>query len=149
MAFWRRTPQVQAVPLYRLADGGRMQVRGEASYQQQLHRACAGGKGVPFTDQDDCWDRAFSVTVCLRPEPTNPYDRNAVAVHIAGDCVGYLPRQYAPRYQQLLSYLEQRGQVGWVPGRIVKVREAGNYAIYLHLGTPDDVWAGIRSSFPT
>jgi hypothetical protein len=30
----------------------------------------------------------------------------------------------------------------------VKVREAGCYALYLHLGTPDEVWAGITSSFP-
>jgi predicted methyltransferase len=93
MAFWRRKRE----PLYRLAEGGRMQVRGESNYQQQLHRACANGEGVPFTDEDDCWDRAFSVTVCLRPEPTNPYDRNAVAVHIAGDCVGYLSRKHAAR----------------------------------------------------
>ena len=148
MAFWRRKREAQPDPLYRLADGGRMQVRGESNYQQQLHRAC-GGKGVPFTDEDDCWDRAFSVTVCLRPEPTNAYDRNAVAVSIAGDCVGYLPRKHAARYQQPLSYLEQRGQVGCVTGSIVKVPEAGYYAIYLHLGTPDEVWADITSSFPT
>jgi hypothetical protein len=149
MAFWQRRPRAARLSLYHLAEGGRMQVRGEANYQQQLHQACGGGKDVPFTDEDACWDRSFSVSACLRSEPTNPYDSNAVAVHIDDNCVGYLPRQHAARYQQLLNYLERHGQIGCVPGRIVRVPQAGYYAIYLHLGTPEEVWASIASDFPS
>lgn len=38
-------------------------------------------------------------------EPTNPYDSNAVAVHLkeTGDMLGYISRKRAPKYAQLLN----------------------------------------------
>lgn len=39
----------------------------------------------------------------LIPEPTNPHDPNAVAVHTAGGVVGYLPRHIATVLQPVLA----------------------------------------------
>ncbi len=39
-------------------------------------------------------------------EPSNPHDRQAVAVVVRGVHIGYLPRDVAPNYQALLQHLE-------------------------------------------
>jgi HIRAN domain-containing protein/FPG/IleRS zinc finger protein len=44
----------------------------------------------------------------LVPEPTNPHDPNAIAVHIDGDLVGYLPRGVAQEYLPGLLHLMSR-----------------------------------------
>lgn len=53
------------------------------------------------------------------PEPTNPYDANAIAVQIDGQVIGYLPRataqEYLPGLQRLMSehggYVALRGVI--------------------------------------
>ncbi|MGP3725908.1 HIRAN domain-containing protein [Cereibacter sphaeroides] len=45
----------------------------------------------------------------LEHEPRNPYDPNAVAVLIAKRKVGHLPKEFAPRF---LDLLERRGHAG-------------------------------------
>ena len=40
------------------------------------------------------------VQATLEMEPSNPHDKNAVAVKIAGQTVGYLPRDAAKEYQK-------------------------------------------------
>ena len=122
-----------------LPDSGRLTVHGESQYQQALHAACAG-RTAPFTDEDDCWDRALPVTVALHPEPSNAYDHNAVRVDVLDcGCVGYLARRDAPGYQPSLIHLESQGFVGTCPGWIVRNTYAGYYAIYLHLADPATV----------
>lgn len=54
----------------------------------------------------------------LTPEPNNPHDHNAVAVIIAGQKVGYLSRDEAPPYSQVLRRLSDQGLVGQVQARI-------------------------------
>lgn len=52
----------------------------------------------------------------LVPEPSNPYDRNAVAVHVLGEIVGHLPAGLAPAVQRaLMSRLAPYG--GRLAGR--------------------------------
>jgi HIRAN domain-containing protein len=133
---WRRRnrqPQLRTLPL---PGDGRCKVHGEASYQPTLHAAC-GGRVAPCTDEEDCWDRALQVAVALRPEPSNPYDGNAVRVDVLDfGCVGYLPRGDAVKFQPILLDIESRGYMGICEGRIVRNLDAGYYAIYLHLATP-------------
>jgi collagen type III alpha len=67
-------------------------------------------------------------------EPDNPHDRNAVAVLIAGQTVGYLPREDAPAYSRVLQRLASQGFVAQVSARIwasdfddYEVDRRGNY----------------------
>jgi hypothetical protein len=75
-------------------------VVGESHYQDTLRRH-AGPIGE--------WGAETSVIVELVREPNNRYDRNAVAVQLAGSVVGYLPREEAELVGPMLKSLE-RGQ---------------------------------------
>ena len=73
-----------------MLDGGqRVNIVGEASYQDALDRIC-GGKCEAGHD--------LTVKATLVPEP-HPYDPNAVMVQIDGMPVGYLCRDDAVAYQ--------------------------------------------------
>lgn len=65
------------------ARGGMMNVVGESNYQPAIRKACDWQPGT---------DTLFDCFAQLVPEPTNPYDPNAVRVDIEGNCVGYLSR---------------------------------------------------------
>ncbi len=73
-----------------------LEVVGELSYQAALWQLSGGAVGDKV--------RCDKVAV-LVPEPTNPYDPNAIAVHIDGYLVGYLPRGVAQEYQPGLRHL--------------------------------------------
>jgi len=64
----------------------RVEVVGESHYQPAIRAACNWKPGT---------DTLFYCTAELVPEPTNPYDRNAIKVTINGVCVGHLSRQDA------------------------------------------------------
>jgi hypothetical protein len=81
----------------------------------------------------------------LVAEPDNPHDRNAVAVQIAGQTVGYLPREGAAGYSRVLQRLAAQGFVAEVQARIwasdfddYEVDRRGNYVESTRFG------AGIR-----
>lgn len=52
-------------------------------------------------------DRDFEIV--LVPEPDNPYDRNAVAVHVDGAPVGHLSRKMAPAWQPMVAAANAEG----------------------------------------
>jgi len=64
----------------------RVNVVGESHYQPAIRAACNWRPGT---------DTLFQCTAEIVPEPTNPYDRNAIKVTINGACVGHLSRQDA------------------------------------------------------
>lgn len=64
------------------------EIVGESHYQDALDTIC-GGKTV---DGHEHYCVAYLV-----PEPTNPHDRNAIAVHIDNLKVGHIPASLAPR----------------------------------------------------
>ena len=74
-----------------LAAGKYQEVVGESHYQPALKAAA------------DTYGRAQLAQ--LVREPRNKYDRNAVAVRLAGQTVGYLPRDEALDYHAVLSNL--------------------------------------------
>jgi hypothetical protein len=83
------TPQASQPTAVMLSGGLEVGVVGESHYQDAL-TAIVGGK------------RPESVRIptqaTLLPEPDNPYDPNAVAVYIAGQKVGHLPRPAAQAF---------------------------------------------------
>jgi hypothetical protein len=88
--FRRRQPPPYSTVTWRL-HGGRedLEVVGEASYQSVLWSLCGSSPG----------DRVrHEIIAVLVPQPENPHDRNAIAVCVEGEIVGYLPRQLAAAY---------------------------------------------------
>jgi HIRAN domain len=87
-----------------------LEVVGELAYQDALWRLSGGTVG----DRLRC-----HIVAVLVPEPTNPYDANAIAVQIEGHVIGYLPRataqEYLPGLQRLMSahdgYVALRGVI--------------------------------------
>ncbi|WP_141277013.1 hypothetical protein [Pseudonocardia hydrocarbonoxydans] len=61
---------------------------------------------------------AHRFTATLLPEPTNRFDPDAVAVHIGGQRIGYLPREDAARYRPRLDEIHAAGRMPTVAARI-------------------------------
>jgi collagen type III alpha len=60
----------------------------------------------------------IELTCQLVPEPQNRHDRNAIRVESEGRLLGYLSRDDAVRYVQVLSRLVSQGLQPQVAGRI-------------------------------
>lgn len=67
---------------------------GESNYQDALSRICGG-----YTRDG----HQLHTCASLVPEPSNPYDENAIRVDIDGQTVGYLKREHAARYVKRLT----------------------------------------------
>lgn len=95
-----------------------LEVRGE-SYRQDALARVVGGK-----TQDG---HATPVVAVLRPEPTNPYDTNAIAVLINGTKVGYVNKDDAAQLHRSVADLEIRtGRPVALNGTIVGGWDHGN-----------------------
>ena len=88
--------ETTAVSVSLLGGQDDLEVVGERAYQDFLWDLSGGTVGDRI--------RRHIVAV-LVPEPTNPYDTNAIAVQIEGHVVGYLPRATAPEYLPGLQHL--------------------------------------------
>ena len=67
---------------------------GESHYQDALIAVCGSRR----------WEKvAFDCVAALVPEPSNPYDSNAISVQINGQPVGYLSRSDARAYRRLVD----------------------------------------------
>jgi hypothetical protein len=77
-------------------------VVGEASYQRELIK-------VSGSRTKDGSLSSFTKSADLVAEPTNPHDRNAVAVRIDGLTVGYLSRADAVQFHEVMERLGQKG----------------------------------------
>jgi hypothetical protein len=88
----------QSVPAVLLGGHDDLEVVGESFYQDVLWRLCGGTVGERVR---------FGIVAVLVPEPANPYDRNAIAVQVNGEVVGYLARataqEYLPGLRRLMS----------------------------------------------
>ena len=74
--------------------GWTVEVVGEASYQEDLHRVYRRHGGTVHD---------LKVSAVLEPEHGNPHDPNAVMVVIDRRTVGYLPRGRAAEYRGALG----------------------------------------------
>ncbi|HKP20167.1 MAG TPA: HIRAN domain-containing protein [Thermoleophilaceae bacterium] len=104
---------------------------GEASYQDALRHICGS----------DRWEHVrCEVRAVLVPEPSNPYDPNAVMVQVDGQLVGYLSRGDAVEYQPVTRTLFERGEVIVCDARICgrgPGSDTPNLGIFLELPSPD------------
>ena len=100
-----------AMSVFLLGGQDDLEVVGELAYQDTLWRLCSGTLG----------DRVrHDIVAVLVPEPTNPYDANAIAVQINGQVVGYLSRATAQEYLPGLKHLmSARGGYAALRGVIV------------------------------
>jgi hypothetical protein len=91
----------------------------------------------------------FETRATLVPEPDNPHDPNAIAVHIANRLVGYLSREENPRWQEVVKTLADHGHCGAAEAMIAGRGPGGgtsNLGVFLRLPTPTEARAqvGIR-----
>lgn len=83
------------------------EVVGESHYEQSFRQLFPGRVGPG--------GREFEGRATLFPEPTNRFDRGAVAVVVNGVRVGYLPREDSGVYQAVFLHLQHQGLVGVAP----------------------------------
>ncbi len=102
--FRRKPKQIHPSLLLKLSGNGHCAVVGESHYQQALS-ATNANCSIEFGGA-----RAFSAT--LLPEPSNPHDPNAVAVHSPEGKLGYLSRDNAEVYRELFAEVTGRGYHG-------------------------------------
>ena len=109
-----------------------VEVVGESNYQPALERV-TGGR-TPEGHRLD-------VIATLVYEPRNKYDKNAIAIQVDGETVGYLARATAKSYGPLVRRLADEGRIGlcratiiggWDRGR----SDRGSFGIWLDLATP-------------
>lgn len=86
------------------------EVAGESHYAKEI-------RGLFGTEYDSAGCELM-LTVQLVPEPSNKHDSNAVSVQFNGTTVGYLPREDAARYVQVLSALVAEGRIPQVTARV-------------------------------
>ena len=91
--------------MFVLEGSTRQEVKGESHYQDSLSKIC-GGRTRDGHELD--------VIAELKPEPSNEFDANAVAVFVQGRQVGYLPKAQAAKLQLSIARLakSERGGVG-------------------------------------
>lgn len=104
----------------------RVDVVGESHYQPAIRAACDWKPGA---------DTLFHCMAELAPEPTNPYDRNAIKVTIDGACVGHLSRRDAVTLGPAISEAIKRQGSGMcravIAGRANS--DTDNLGVFLHL----------------
>lgn len=132
-SLWRPRPLLADAEFVPLSEDGRLAVVGESHYQAALRNAVHGrAAGADF-------DEHLPVTAVLVPEPSNPFDPNAVRVDVRSDAgpatVGYVAREMAVHYQPALLALDTN-HYGTCPARITGGGEK-YYGIYMHLAGPE------------
>ncbi len=116
-----------------------VQAVGESFYQSALLRQCRARKGDAVR---------FPCRAYLVAQPDNPYDRNAVAVHIGGELVGHLSRSEAPRWQPVVQQLATGGYAASCEAMIAgrgREGETDNLGVFLHLPTPTEARAQVAT----
>lgn len=109
---------------YEAAPRGDVEVYGTQHHAAALLRLLRAGTEPAERD----------VTLELRREPTNRYDRNAVALYAGSDLVGYMPRELAPSWSRFVEGHNAAGRRVAVSARVWGVRDIRR----LYLAVPND-----------
>ncbi len=138
--FKKRRPREVQLELLELCGEGYLAVVGESNYQDALRRTASictpGEEGRP------------SFQAVLVSEPDNPYDANAIAVFSTQGRLGYLSREHAIEYREVLAEAKRQGSDGGactahlnggVPGK-------PSYGVTLLLAHPDKCLRELRVS---
>jgi HIRAN domain len=114
-----------------LCGDGHCTVVGESHYQDALRatsRICtAGEEGRP------------TFTAVLVAEPHNQYDPNAIAIYSPAGHLGYLSRDDAVEYKEVLAEVRKRGyQAGACRAHLVGgTTEKPSFGVVLRLADPE------------
>jgi HIRAN domain len=137
-----------------LHAAGTVDVVGESFRQDALERVAKVATGPePYLEQ--LKGRARSRTrnpkllwfqAALLREPSNPHDRNAIAVHASGvGHVGYLDRETAIQYLPVFDELASQGvAVGACPGFLTGEPGVTTLGVVLCLSSPEAVIGDLR-----
>lgn len=145
MAIWKRlfggggqASHQASNPVTQTIDGPgkfKLAVVSESNYQRALWRA---------VENAPVGERGYSVEVlaALVPEPTNKYDENAIQISLDGNLVGYLSRDDAVDYADLVrTTSDEKGLAicrGLIRGGfVVDTRERASLGIWLDLPSAD------------
>ena len=81
----------------------RVDVVGEKFHEDEIRRL--------FPGDFQSGSRQYEGFAHLIPEPDNPHDPNAIAIKVEGNLVGYLARELATRYVDVMKRLVARGSM--------------------------------------
>lgn len=137
-----------------LHAGGTVSVVGESHRQDALAKVALRATGPePYLDElkgrarglarrEKRWFRA-----ALLREPSNPYDKNAIAVHATGiGLVGYLDRQTAIDYAPVFEELSRQGySVGACPAVVTGGGDGKSWGVVLCMSSPEAVLGDLRA----
>lgn len=109
----------------------RTPVVGESHYQDAL-ASIAGPKRAGGVE--------VHVLALLVAEPSNPYDANAVAIHVDGAKVGYLSRDNAIDFKPLVAWFAARGQTPSCEAVVLggDATRSTQFCVWLHTVDPQD-----------
>jgi HIRAN domain len=109
----------------------RCDVVGESHYQDDLLAIC--GEKLPGR-------HVRRTTAALIRQTDNPYDQNAVAVHIAGRHVGYLSRDNAATVSPILATRPAVVVEAWITGGWDDgAGDVGFFGVVLAMPPPDEL----------
>jgi len=137
----------------RVRDDAALEVVGEAYRQENVALARPPGPDDLPPGMPPPPPGYFKAT--LIPEPTNQYDRNAIAVYLwssrAWAHAGYLARSDALAYQPLFRHLATESTTG-SPAAIAcdaaLAQERGGTGVILHLGSPGECAVELATEGP-
>jgi hypothetical protein len=125
------SPSATATVSHRWENDGyrEVEVVGELNYQPHLTRLVRAptDAGVDV----DC-------TALLVPEPSNPYDSNAIRIDIDGGTVGYLSKANAVSFHERLARVGQSGKTTSCPAKIFSGKKTDGTR------TPYGVWLEMK-----
>jgi hypothetical protein len=130
----QRSVKLSVLPL---RGDGYCAVVGESHYQEAL----GGTAGLCSLDENG--ERVFQAF--LVREPDNPYDSNAIAVYSSHGQLGYLSRENAEAYLDVLEELAERGYDGGACDAILRggTPDKPSYGVVLRLADPDSCYADL------
>ena len=154
----RRKPASIKQEAITLHAAGTVHVVGESYRQPTLERLALFGTSTAEPFLADLKGKARALArrnekrwfqAALIPEPSNPHDRNAIAVHASGfGLVGYLDRQTAIDYAPVFTELERHGvHVGACPAKLTGGDDV-SWGVILALSSPQVVLDDLRNSVP-
>jgi hypothetical protein len=78
--------------------------------------------------------------IYLVAEPTNQYDKSAVAVYVANLQIGYISKPANKQWVKWVNEALQRGELLWGPGRAIARKGADNIGIFggIYMPQPSD-----------
>jgi HIRAN domain len=117
-----------------------VRVVGVSHYQPAIRAAC--GAAAATSDQPV----RVECRATLVPEPDNPHDPQAIAVHVDGQTVGYLARDEHPRWRDIVETLAGHGRVAACEAMIAgrgAGSETDNLGVFLRLPTPTEARAQV------